>query len=85
MCGRYYIGEGVDATELQKIIDVVNRRSNTDQVKTSCEIFPTDTVPIIANNCSMEPSAFAMSWGYNSVRYTKYQGGFEDAFIACCI
>ncbi len=65
MCGRYFIDDGVDSGELQEIIDAVNRRSNADQVKTSGEIFPTDTVPIIANNRAMAPSAFAMSWGYS--------------------
>ena len=64
MCGRYYIDDGIDSGELQEIIDTVNRRSNADQVKTSGEIFPTDTVPIIANSRAMAPSAFAMSWGY---------------------
>ncbi len=65
MCGRYYIDDGIDADELQEIIDTVNRRSNADQVKTSGEVFPTDTVPIIANSRAMAPSAFAMSWGYS--------------------
>ena len=65
MCGRYYIDDGIDSDELQEIIDAVNRRSTADQVKTSGEIFPTDTVPIIANSRAMAPSAFAMSWGYS--------------------
>ena len=63
ICGRYYIDDGIDSGELQEIIDTVNRRSNADQVKTSGEIFPTDTVPIIANSRAMAPSAFAMTWG----------------------
>ena len=65
MCGRYYIDDGIDANELREIIDEVNRHSNADQVKTSGEVFPTDTVPIIANSRAMVPSAFAMSWGYS--------------------
>ena len=65
MCGRYYIDDGIDSGELQEIIDAVNRRSNSDQVKTSGEVFPTDTVPMIANSRAMVPSAFAMSWGYS--------------------
>lgn len=65
ICGRYYIDDGIDSGELQEIIDTVNRRSNSDQVKTSGEIFPTDTVPVIANSRAMAPSAFAMSWGYS--------------------
>lgn len=65
MCDRYYIDDGVDSDELRKIIDEVNRRSNADQAKTSGEIFPTDTVPIMANSRAMAPSAFAMSWGFS--------------------
>ena len=65
MCGRYFIDDGIDSGELQEIIEAVNRRSNADQVKTSGEVFPTDTVPIIANSRAMVPSAFAMSWGYS--------------------
>ena len=64
MCGRYFIDDTMSAVALQEIIDSLNRHSNADQVKTSGEIFPTDTVPIIANNHAMSPSAFAMSWGY---------------------
>ena len=65
MCGRYSIGDSQEEVELEEIIDSMNRYSGTDQVKTSGEIFPTDTVPIIANNRSMVRSAFAMSWGYS--------------------
>lgn len=64
MCGRYYIDDGIDAEESREIIDTVNRRSNADQVKTSGEIFPTDYVPVISNNRTMQRSAFVMSWGY---------------------
>ena len=61
MYGHYYIDDGIDSGELQEIIGAVNRRSNADQVKTSGEIFPTDTVPIIANSWAMAPTAFAIS------------------------
>ena len=62
MCGRYYIDDS-DA-EMLAIIDALNRRSDTSAVKTSGEIFPTDTVPVIASSRSLKPSAFAMTWGY---------------------
>ena len=65
ICGRYYIDDGIDSGELQEIIDTVNRHSNANQVKTSSEIFPTDTVPIRANSRAIAPSAFAMTWGYS--------------------
>ena len=65
MCGRYYIDDDAGAGELREIIDAVNRHPNAERVKTSGEVFPADTVPIIANSRAMAPSAFAMSWGYS--------------------
>lgn len=65
MCGRYFIGDSQGEDELLEIIDSMNRYNGTDKVKTSGEIFPTDTVPVIANNRSMVRSVFAMTWGYS--------------------
>lgn len=62
MCGRYYIAEDDAAEELRQIIEAVNRRS-TD-VKTSGEIRPGDTVPVLANSPTIQPGAYAMRWGY---------------------
>lgn len=66
MCGRYYIADEDAAEDLRQIIEEVNRRnSGADKpVKTSGEIFPTDLVPVLANNRSMQPAAFPMEWGY---------------------
>ncbi|HIV31561.1 MAG TPA: SOS response-associated peptidase [Candidatus Pullichristensenella excrementipullorum] len=64
MCGRYYIESEDSTLELLAIIDEVNRRSKVGPVKTG-EIFPTDLVPVIANNRSQRQSAFAMRWGYS--------------------
>ena len=68
MCGRYYIAEDDVQEELMAIIAEVNRRHNpSDQetkLKTHGEVFPTDIVPIIANNRSLIPTPFAMKWGY---------------------
>ena len=61
MYGRYYIAEEDCAAELQKIIEQLNRRGA--EVKTG-EIYPTDTVPVLANNKSMVITPFAMKWGY---------------------
>ena len=61
MCGRYYIAGEDSATELQEIIEQLNRRGA--EVKTG-EIYPTDTVPVLANNKSMVITPFAMKWGY---------------------
>ena len=62
MCGRYYIAEDDAAEELRQIIEAVNRR-NPD-AKTSGEIRPGDTVPVLANSPSLQPGAYAMHWGY---------------------
>ncbi len=65
MCGRYFIAEDDTAEDLQQIIEQVNRRYNGETpLKVSGEIFPTDTVPVIANSRSMMPTPFAMRWGY---------------------
>ena len=65
MCGRYCIAENV-TEDLRHIIEEINRRGGNSEkaVKTSGEIFPTDLVPVLANNKNMKPTAFAMEWGY---------------------
>ena len=64
MCGRYWIDDGRESIELKEIIEAVNRRVVVEPVKTAGEIFPADIVPVVANNKSMVPTAFAMQWGY---------------------
>ena len=61
MRGRYYIAEEDSAAELQEIIEQLNQRGA--KIKTG-EIYPTDTVPVLANNKSMVIAPFAMKWGY---------------------
>jgi len=67
MCGRYFIDDD-KAEELQQIIDILNRKpsSNTSALKTSGEVFPSDTVPVIANSKTLKPTPFAMEWGYTT-------------------
>ncbi len=64
MCGRYYIEDEDSPEELQRIIEVLNRRCDTS-VKTSGEIFPSDTVPVLALNRKLDLSPFSMRWGYS--------------------
>jgi len=66
MCGRYYIADEDTPEDLMRIIEEVNRRSsgNAVAVKTRGEVFPTDTVPVVANSRSLHPASFAMKWGY---------------------
>ena len=65
MCGRFYIAEEDKAEELQRIIDLMNRKYNGNPgIKTQGEIRPTDTIMPIANGRSMQQGVFAMRWGY---------------------
>ena len=67
MCGRYYIAEDDQAEELRQIIDSINRKYNGDgAVKTSGEIFPSETVPVIATSKVQKIMPFAMEWGYST-------------------
>lgn len=68
MCGRYFMGDDDKAEELQQIIDILNRKpsSNTSALKTAGEVFPSDTVPVIANSKTLKPTPFAMEWGYTT-------------------
>lgn len=67
MCGRYYIAEDDQAEELRQIIDMINRKNNGEgAVKTSGEIFPSETVPVIAASRSQKIMPFAMEWGYST-------------------
>ena len=57
MCGRYWIDDGSESEELMEILEEVNRRAPNEPVKISGEIFPTDTVPVIASSRSQKPAA----------------------------
>lgn len=61
MCGRYLIDPGDGEEDLERMIDALNRKGQA--VKTG-EVFPSDTVPVIANSQSLQRAVFAMPWGY---------------------
>lgn len=61
MCGRFFLADSDNSGELRGIIDQLNRRGVT--VKTG-EIFPTDIVPVLANNRNRRVVPFPMQWGY---------------------
>lgn len=61
MCGRYFVDRAESAEDLERIIDALNRKG---QIVKMGEIFPSDTVPVIANTKALTPAAFAMPWGY---------------------
>ena len=62
MCGRFYIPDEDSNEELQRIINHLNRVKSTS-VKTG-EVCPTDVAAVIANSKAMNPTPFAMKWGY---------------------
>ena len=64
MCSRYWIAADDDG-ELAKIIAALNRKGAPEGMKTSGEIFPSDIVPVLANNRQGERRPFAMRWGYS--------------------
>ena len=61
MCGRYYVEAEDTEEELLAMLQTLNRRGLA--CKTG-EIFPTDTVAVIANSRALQPTPFAMTWGY---------------------
>lgn len=66
MCCRYSLPSEDPPEELCAIIEQAQRRNPGDApLVTSGEIFPTHTVPVVANSRSRRPSAFAMTWGYS--------------------
>ena len=62
MCGRFYVPADDSNEELQRIINHLNRVKGTP-VKTG-EVCPTDVAAVIANSRAMNPTPFAMKWGY---------------------
>lgn len=64
MCGRYKIEDRPDNDDLRKILGAVKPSAFNEPVKTSGDVFPTDVVPVVANNRRMAPAVFAMRWGY---------------------
>ncbi|MBN2835607.1 MAG: SOS response-associated peptidase [Candidatus Delongbacteria bacterium] len=69
MCGRYFIEDFTEeeVQEYYDILDEIDRsiKSNKEsKVKTRGEIFPSDIVPVIANNKEKIVRAFPMQWGY---------------------
>lgn len=59
MCGRYYLGDFTEeeVKEYLTILQEIDRRARTAEnnakIKTKDEIFPSDIVPVIANNKDM--------------------------------
>ncbi len=70
MCGRYYIDNEIDDDELEEILEEIQRKIDSlddlSKIKLHGEIFPTDIVPIVANNKKLAPTPFMMKWGFTA-------------------
>ena len=66
MCGRYWLPDEEAGGEIRNMIEELGRRGRKGEkeIKRSGEVFPTDLVPVLANNRNMQPAVFAMEWGY---------------------
>lgn len=60
MCCRFF-APGEDNPEYA---DFISGLKNTSQIKTGCEVFPRDTVAVLANNRQQAPAPFPMRWGF---------------------
>ena len=70
MCGRFWIDPETSEAELQRIIDILNRKqaesSSPARLKTG-EICPTDVAPVIANSRARTIKPFLMQWGFSGI------------------
>lgn len=67
MCGRYVIEDSKDVVEMRKIFDKLEKYySNTTEFQKvkKGEIFPTDTVPVIIPEHSLNVDIVPMQWGF---------------------
>lgn len=66
MCGRYYISDEDMEEELRLILDILKQRADPEtKLETRGEIFPTDVVPVLANNRALAKAPFAMRRGFD--------------------
>lgn len=64
MCGRYRIDDEETLIELRELISSFNRQRLGEGVKTGGEVFPSDTVPVVATSRARRPGVFPMTWGF---------------------
>ena len=66
MCGRYSLNPADSDAWIAERIDLLNRHALPQAaLKTQGDVYPSDFVPVVANNRRMESSVFAMQWGYS--------------------
>jgi len=72
MCGRYYIAQDDRDEAYRRIVERLNRRAlgQTETLKQSGEIFPTNVVPALVAG-EGKPDAVALKWGYQLERQGK--------------
>ena len=65
MCGRYYLPEEDLPEEWLRLLDTLGEAPEGVNAKTAGEIFPGDTVPVLANSRALKTRPFYMQWGYH--------------------
>ena len=65
MCGRYYLPEEDLPEEWLSLLDTLGEPPEGVNAKTAGEIFPGDTVPVLANSRALRERPFYMQWGYH--------------------
>jgi putative SOS response-associated peptidase YedK len=67
VCGRYYIDDEDRGSEIYALTEKAQERGKSAALKVQTgEIFPTYTVPAIANDRNLKPAVFPMFWGFPS-------------------
>ena len=64
MCGRYYVEPDIDYEADALVAEALARLFEGEGAVKTGEVFPNDRAAVIARSRSLEPSAFAMRWGY---------------------
>ena len=68
MCGRYWLPTEDLPEEWLRLLDALGERTDITAEagrKTAGEIFPGDTVPVIARSRRLVPTPFFMRWGFS--------------------
>jgi len=63
MCGRFIIFSEAEEREIQSIVEEINQKYNGTAAMKTGEIFPTDTVPVIAADNGIKSTSLSR-WGF---------------------
>ena len=63
MCGRFFVETDDETEELRRLVSEMDRRT-PGLLKTSGEMAPGDTLPVLAPGRTRKSGLYAMRWGY---------------------